>query len=162
MSVETCLIQFQISNMVLRANVGDVTHEESLIMPKPAGNCLNWVLGHLVATRSNFLAGIGEKPPWNEADCKHYDRHGPPLTNPADAKPLDEIWRALDETLRGIQETISKFTPDQLAAKAPFSPTNNPDETLTSLVTTFAFHDAYHAGQTGILRRIIGRPPADL
>ena len=41
MSIETFLIQFEATNRVLRANVGDITHEESLIAPKPAGNCLN-------------------------------------------------------------------------------------------------------------------------
>ena len=162
MSVETILLQFQFCDYVMKANVGDVTHEESLVRPEPAGNCLNWVLGHMVAIRCNFLREIGGKAVWSEADCKPYERHGPPLTTAADAKPLAEIWKALDESLHDIKETISRMSPEQLAQKAPFSPTNNPEETMGSLLTVFAFHDAYHAGQTGVLRRIIGRPPADL
>ena len=162
MIVEALISQLQASNYVMKANVGDVTHEESLVQPSPGGNCLNWVLGHLVATRSKFLREFGGKAPWGEAESKQFDRHAPPISNPADAKPLHEIWSALDETLHSMTEVLSGVTPVQLAQKAPFSPTNNPNETLGSLLATFAFHDAYHAGQTGLLRRLIGKKPVDL
>ena len=162
MSVETCLQQLQFANYVMKANVGDITHQESLIQPKSGGNCLNWVLGHMVVIRSHFLRGFGGKTLWTDAECERYDRHGQPLTDPANAKPLSEIWAALEETLQSMTEIISKFTPEQMAQKAPFSPNNKPDETIGSLVATFVFHDAYHAGQTGVLRRLIGRSPADL
>lgn len=33
---------------ILRLNVAGLTHEESLIQPRPGGNCLNWVMGHLL------------------------------------------------------------------------------------------------------------------
>jgi uncharacterized damage-inducible protein DinB len=40
------------------------------------------------------------------------------------------------------------------------SPSGNPDETVRSLITTVMFHQAYHAGQTAVLRRIAGREGA--
>jgi uncharacterized damage-inducible protein DinB len=43
---------------------------------------------------------------------------------------------------------------------APFSPTNNPKETVRSLLATVFFHQAYHVGQTGLLRRIAGKEGA--
>jgi hypothetical protein len=43
---------------------------------------------------------------------------------------------------------------------APFSPSKNPKETLRSLLTTVLFHQAYHSGQTGLLRRIAGKEGA--
>ena len=43
---------------------------------------------------------------------------------------------------------------------APHSPSGNPDETVRSLLTTVFFHQAYHAGQTALLRRIAGREGA--
>jgi hypothetical protein len=162
MSTEYLLNQLNACGYVMQANVGDFTHEESLVQPTPAGNCLNWVLGHQVAIRSKFLQGFGGKALWTPADCEPYERHGPPLTDSAKAKPLAEIWKALDESADGMREIISKMTPVQLAQKAPFSPTNNPNETIGSLVATMIFHDAYHAGQTGMLRRLIGKPPRDL
>jgi uncharacterized damage-inducible protein DinB len=162
MSPETFLHQLQLCSIVVNANVGEITHEESLRQPAPAGNCVNWVLGHIVATRSQFLRGLGGEPVWGEADCKRYDRHGPPIKSASEAKPLKEIWQAYDVSQERIRQTVSGLTPQQLAEKAPFSPSNRPDETVGSLLAVFAFHDAYHTGQTGVLRRIAGKPPADL
>ncbi len=59
-------------------------------------------------------------------------------------------------------EGLAQVTEDQLSQKAPISPTENPDETIGSLLSTFAFHDAYHIGQTGVLRRIVGKAAAGL
>lgn len=36
----------------------------------------------------------------------------------------------------------------------------NPEETVSSLLTVVLFHRGYHAGQTGILRRIAGKAGA--
>jgi uncharacterized damage-inducible protein DinB len=162
MSPETFLQQLQLCHHIVKANLGSITHEESLKQPLPAGNCANWVLGHLVATRSHFLRGLGGEPVWGEVDTARYDRHGAPIQSASEAKPLEEIWKAYDLSQQRIRDTVSRLSPRQLAEKAPFSPSNNPHETVGSLLAVFAFHDAYHTGQTGILRRIAGKPPADL
>jgi uncharacterized damage-inducible protein DinB len=159
---ETFLLQLHICYSVVKANVGEITPEESLEQPSPAGNCLNWVLGHIVSTRSDFLRGIGAEPVWGEADRRRYARHGPPIENARDAKPLKEIWEAYEASQQRIREKVSGLTPQELDAKASFSPSNDPDETIGSLLAVFAFHDAYHTGQTGILRRFLGKPPRDL
>lgn len=162
MRPETFLLQIQMSHAVIKANIGEITHEESLKQPVPAGNCVNWVLGHIVATRSEFLSGLGGEPVWGEADCKSYRRHGAPIKSASEAKPLEEIWKAFDASQQRLRITVSELTPQKLAEKAAFSPSNNPEETVGSLLTVLAFHDAYHAGQTGVLRRIVGKPPAGL
>jgi uncharacterized damage-inducible protein DinB len=162
MHPEMANLQFHVSNIVIKRNLGEITHEQSLIQPKPAGNCINFILGHIVATRCNFIKMLGGESVWKDDDIKKYDRHAAPLTDPAEAKPLNEIWQALDQTQQRIAAAVSKLDNEKLKQKAPFSPTNNPDETYGSILAVFAFHDAYHAGQTGVLRRIIGLPPADL
>ena len=159
---EMVLQQLEACHYVVKANVGDVSHEDSLKQPAPAGNCLNWILGHLVATRSNLLRGLGAEPVWSEADIERYDRHGPPIRNAAEAKRIEDIWEAYDLSQRRLRQAVSELTPQHLAATAPFSPANRPDETVGSLLVTFAFHDAYHTGQTGVLRRLVGMPPKDL
>ena len=162
MNPEIILNQLEMCHYIVKKNVGEITHEQSLLQPAPAGNCLNWVLGHLVATRSNLLLGLGAEPVWGEADRKRYDRHGPPVRSASEAKRLDAIWEAYDMSQNRLRQALPALSPAQLASPAPFSPTNRPDETLGSLLVSVAFHDAYHTGQTGILRRIIGNPPADL
>ena len=162
MTPEAFAYQLNLSYAVVKRNVGKITHEESLVQPAPAGNCLNWVLGHLVATRNNLLRGLGGEPAWSKAECARYERHGPPIKSAGEARPLEEIWSAFDASQERLLSIVSELTPQQLAQKAPFSPSNNRDETVGSLLASFAFHDAYHTGQTGLLRRIVGKAPADL
>ena len=56
--------------------------------------------------------------------------------------------------------SLCVVTDEALAAEAPFSPTDNPDETIGSLLAGLSFHEAYHAGQIGLLRRIVGKQGA--
>jgi hypothetical protein len=46
--IEVLRHQARVTQRVMRLNVEGISHEESLIQPQPAGNCLNWVIGHLV------------------------------------------------------------------------------------------------------------------
>ena len=55
---------------------------------------------------------------------------------------------------------LGKATVEQLAGEAPFSPTGNPNETVGSLLASIAFHEAYHLGQTGLSRRLLGKTGA--
>jgi hypothetical protein len=48
----------------------------------------------------------------------------------------------------------------KLDEQAPHSPTNDPKETVRSLLASISFHQAYHAGQTGLLGRVVGKPGA--
>jgi uncharacterized damage-inducible protein DinB len=162
MNPEMVVQQLKFSNMVVKANVGEISHEESLKHPSPGGNCANWVLGHLVATRSGFLRALGGEPVWSEPESEPYRRHGPPIRNAEEAKPLAEIWKAYDLSQERLLKTVSALTPEKLAEKDPAGFAERPDQTVGSLLVLLGFHDAYHAGQTGMLRRLVGKPPADL
>ena len=162
MSPETILLQLRLCHGLVKRNVGEVTHEESLRQPEPAGNCLNWVLGHLVATRSAFLRGLGGEPVWTKHECQPYDRHAPPLRDAGAARPLEEIWKAYDLTQERLLAAVAGLTPERLAAPVPPELRGGPAATVAELLAFLGVHDAYHTGQTGVLRRLAGKPPADL
>jgi hypothetical protein len=109
-----------------------------------------------------LLRGLGEDAFWDESEYKLYERHEAPLLRAEDAKHIAELWAGLDETLKSLESAFAKLTPAKLAEVAPFIQDDEPGGTFEAALTVFAFHDAYHAGQTGVLRRIIGRAPADL
>ena len=46
---------YEFSYGAIKRNLDDVTNDESLLQPPGAGNCLNWVLGHIVAARNTVL-----------------------------------------------------------------------------------------------------------
>lgn len=59
-----------------------------------------------------------------------------------------------------VDAGLAGLTPDVVDSPAAGSPTGNPDETVRSLLTTVMFHQAYHAGQTAVLRRVAGKEGA--
>jgi hypothetical protein len=145
---------------VVHINLAGVTQQESLINPEPEGNCLNWVLGHLVCIYNNVMPLLGQKA-LPEADrLKRYDRGSAPLRNASEAMELSELLSIWDEASKRVDAGLAKLTQEALDARAPFSPTNDPNETVRSLVSTVLFHQAYHSGQLGVLRRIAGKPGA--
>jgi hypothetical protein len=150
----------RLSDWVVRANLDDVTHAESLVQPQPAGNCLNFVLGHLVATYNNALPLVGQEPVMDRAALERYQRGAPPLTDPADAMDLGELTAAWATAADRMDAGLAGLTPEVMEQKAPFSPSDNPNETVRSLITTVLFHQAYHVGQTGVLRRVAGHEGA--
>jgi hypothetical protein len=145
---------------VVRLNVDGVTQEQSMIQPQPAGNCMNWVVGHLMAIYNNVLPLLGQQPVMAAEQLQRYKRGSTPMQHPEDAIDIAELMSTWDETCARIDSGLSALMADELQRPAPSSPTNNPNETTASLLATVFWHQAYHAGQLGVLRRIAGKEGA--
>ena len=141
----------------LRGNTEGLTQEDSLVQPQPGGNCINWVVGHVMDTWDLILPLVGQQPVLGREALARYKRGSGELRSSAEAMPLDALLAASDEAMRRMDEGLATLTPEQLDQLAPFSPRNKPDETIRSLLSIVMFHQAYHAGQTGLLRRIAGK-----
>ncbi|HET6229694.1 MAG TPA: DinB family protein [Longimicrobiaceae bacterium] len=148
------------TRQVVNLNIAGITDEESLVQPEPAGNCINFVLGHLLNVYGQAMGLLGASPVLSPEKLKRYERGAPPITGEADALAFAELAAAWDETCGRVDAALAALPAERLAEKAPRSPTGNPDETVGTLLFTVLFHQAYHAGQLGILRRIAGKPGA--
>ena len=151
--------QGRMVDFVLQANVAGLTQADSLVQPEADGNCLNWVVGHLVCIYNQCLRLLGQERVMGEAELKRYERGSPPIHGASEALELGDLLAAWNETVRRVDAGLASLTAERLNEPAP-SPTGNPDETVRSLMATILFHQAYHAGQTGLLRRIAGKPGA--
>jgi|SRR5262245_12483708 len=137
---------------VAGANLEGMTQEQSLAQPSPGGNCANWILGHLTDVQNGAMKLIGEKPVWVSDQLKRasYD----PITT-AD-RSID--WNMLRDHFLGSRDrclaAISQLSDESLAEMVPhpFGGTCTRGE----LLTTLAFHQTYHVGQLGVMRRIAG------
>jgi uncharacterized damage-inducible protein DinB len=147
--------QLNLTSYVLKRNVEGISHEDSLRQPQPGGNSMNWVVGHIVKTRNEFLKILSGSSPFPASKYRAYGSE--PLTRASDAARLDELLSDYDAMQKPLEDAIQKA---DMTAKAPFSPTNNPDETIGSLLVALAFHEAYHLGQTGLQRRLYAKPGA--
>lgn len=158
--VTPLLTQVGYVHYVFNANIEGLTHADSLAQPEPGGNCLNWIVGHLCHSQNNLLAMLGQKPFGSEEMSERYKRGSAPITSTDDAQPFEEMVKLFNESQAAVTEGLNAMTSEKLAAKAPFSPTDNPDETVGSLLAGIMFHQAYTIGQTGLSRRLVGKTGA--
>jgi uncharacterized damage-inducible protein DinB len=158
--VELWRLQARMARDTVNANTYGLTHEESLVAPQPGGNRLNWVLAHLLSVYDGFLPLLKQEPVIGATTLKRFARGAPPLENPADAIDFGKLQAAWNQASDRVDAGLARLDPEILDQPVPNSPSGNPDETVRSLITTVMFHQAYHAGQTGVLRRIAGREGA--
>src|SRR5215212_2711129 len=118
--VEVLRHQARAIHQVVRLNADGVTHEESLLQPHSGGNCLNWVVGHLVATYESILPALGQKPVMKEGVLKRYARGTPPLRDSAEALEIRELLTAWDEAAERFDAGLAGLTSDVLDRPAPF------------------------------------------
>lgn len=156
-STDALNMLFGINYSVLKKNLAGVTHEESLIQPQGGGNCLNWVLGHIVATRDNAVQLLNQEPVWSKEIAATYQRGSDPIGDGSNAQPLEKIVADLERSQDRLVAGLSTVSEPSLSAP---SPDKSIAETVGEMLFVLQFHEAYHAGQTGLLRRMAGHEGA--
>lgn len=156
--VEALVAQLGFVDRALKANTAGLTHEDSLVQPQQGGNCLNWIVGHVVTTRNQFLALLGKEPIWEGERAARYARHTEPIVGPEDSiVPFEEILAAFDTSQQAILAGLSEISDEELSVMVPWFGSESPKAVaLAGLV----FHETYHVGQTGLLRRVAGKEGA--
>lgn len=134
---------FKFNQRVAHMNADDLTQAESLAVPAGGANCLNWVVGHIVASRDDIFEALGMPRLVSEEFYKLYERGSGNIT-PENAVDIKELLRMLDESQQPLVDKLS--AEDQSANALDFGS-----------ITFLAFHEAYHIGQTGVLRRAAGK-----
>ena len=50
---------YEFSYFAINRNLKEVTHTDSIFIPEPSGNCINWLLDHIVSARGMMLLLTG-------------------------------------------------------------------------------------------------------
>ena len=159
MDVETLRQMLSLSTRALGVNLDGFTHEEALAQPPGGGNCVNWIVGHVVVHRNHMLRALGAEPVWDAGIDARYDRGSEPVTGAEGAQTLDALRDALDRSREALLAALEATTDAQLAA-VPEAASGSATGPLGRRLALLIAHEAYHAGQVGMLRRISGRPGA--
>ncbi|MCF7810131.1 DinB family protein [bacterium] len=148
------LIQlFRINYSALQMNVKDISDAESLILPGgKGGNCLNWVVGHITQSRNITLDLLKEEPVIEPKDAEIYKR-GEHVDSVEDLMPFTEIMNAFNQSQKALLTALDELSDDSLNRPVK----EGEESTLEQQLSFLNFHEAYHIGQTGLLRRIIGK-----
>ncbi len=142
-----------INHFALSQNIAESPPADSITMPPTGGNCLNWVVGHLVATRNDILEIVGKEPIWSDEKAAGY-RRGETLTDADKALPWATLLEDFNSSQNTMLEGVGAMAPEALAAPDE-NPT--PGKTVGETLFFYQFHEAYHIGQLGLLRRLVGK-----
>jgi len=142
---------YEVSYGALFRNLEGITHEDSLVEPRPAGNPLNWVLGHIMATRNRLLPMIGATALWPPEHSFLYSGRDEAQWTVAKAFQLDLIKIDLARSQQLIMSQL-----DHMSAATLNGPTES-GQPLADVIGFFHFHESYHGGQIALLRRLAGR-----
>ena len=130
------------NHYVVNKNLEGITHRERLMTPHAGGNFINMVMGHIVVTRDTLLESFGFEGMCGEKMKNEYTQGAPPI-KAEDVTDINKLLKMYNES----QEKVMKVIPQTDL---------NGEEKAKNLVGLI-FHEAYHAGQIGILRRVIGK-----
>jgi hypothetical protein len=159
MITDVLLMQYRFAHYVLKTNTEGMDHADSLVQPQPAGNCANWVLGHILVSRNMILRLLGAEPLLGDDESQPYRRGSAPLGDgAADAVSFEKLLGMLDASQETIMERLPTLD-DEALAREVTGPFGKPEQ-LGNVIGALHFHEAYHAGQIGVIRRLLGREGA--
>lgn len=140
---------------LVRQTLG-VAHEDSLMQPPAGLNCPNWMVGHVMASRSNVLAMLGEPSVWGWSEAKRYVPGSEPVTNGEDALDFGKILADLERAQRQLVGFLRQATPEAMGAECDggYSSAIN---TVGAQLAFAHLHEATHAGQIEYLRLLTGK-----
>ncbi len=156
---ESLALGFGMAHYTLVKNLEGITPEEAMKPPEAGGNCINWVAGHILACRDIISKQLGKEPHFGEEEGRPYRRGSAPLEPGAACVDLPGLLEGLNRTSAALADTIKSLEEETLADTLNPSVFPLPVEkpTLGAWLTLFLFHECYHAGQVGILRRLAGK-----
>lgn len=159
MTFEPLLTQLAFTQFAAAKTTADITHEESLRRAVADGSHMNWLMGHIVNGRNGMLRLLGEAPLWSDDEAAPYQR-GAAFRPPEGYRDFAEIVALFQGSQERVLAALNTTTPERWNAVAPREHVLREGMTVGEMVSALVFHEAYHVGQTGILRRLIGKEGA--
>jgi uncharacterized damage-inducible protein DinB len=143
------------NHRVVHAQADGLTHEQSLTQTEYNVNCFNWVLGHIVDSRTRLLDSFGYERVMPDEQGIRYRRESDPIIadNP-DVISFEELLAMFDRTQQLLDEMLGDATEAWLEEETPV--TEDRSESRLKQIHFVYFHDTYHTGQTDLLRQMSG------
>ncbi|MCY4010424.1 MAG: DinB family protein [Anaerolineaceae bacterium] len=152
------LTDFMVSGLdrtafVVNAQLDGLSHEDCLLQLPFRGNCANWVLGHIISSRSSMIQRITGESYWDDDVNSLYKFNSEPITDGENALHLDHLLEHLQNSAEALKSAIQGASREQLE-------TIWNEERQSSVLDFLLFmtwHEGYHAGQFEYLRQLAGK-----
>lgn len=126
--------------------------EDAQLCERPGGgNSLLWMAGHVTGARCQLAGFLGAPVEYPWADL--FARGNSPYDCPdwPRLEPIVAKWNEVSAALRARFATLTEEELDRPAGDAP-----SLNGRVSGAITLLAFHDGYHVGQMGYVRRLLG------
>lgn len=140
---------------ILKQQTVGLTHADSLLQPHPGGNCLNWVIGHLVVNLVDILKVISGELPADMPNLTHYGYGSDPIRCEEEGVlPLQVLLDTYGILTEVVVDRLSQMTEEDFEKEIDFWQ----GKTRRGYVAFFYFfHHTYHLGQLEQLRNLAGK-----
>lgn len=148
-----------LSQMVVKAYIGDLTDAELMTRPGPGCNHIAWQLGHLISSGASLLnmvapeAGIALPAGFAEKHTK--ETNG--VDDPSKFYTKQEYLDLFDKSVAASMTTLEKYPEADLDKPSP-EPMRSLVPTMGGMFMLIATHPLMHAGQFVPVRRALGKP----
>jgi len=150
---------YEMSDMVLRTYIGDLSDADLLHRPGAGCNHLAWQLGHLIASEVSLLNGVcpnaaAELP---SGFAERYSKATASIDSPSSFDTKDAYLKLMDANKAAALKAIASVSEDRLSESGPdhFKPMF---PTVGSVLLLVATHGLMHCGQFVPVRRSLGKP----
>jgi hypothetical protein len=150
--VHAALPQIEETTKLFIRSLNGVREDQVLMRPGPSSNPMLWVAGHLVQSRTQLLRAFGppRQLPWENLFATG-SLVGDALIYPSIGE-VEAVWRsASQELMRRLESAppnrFDEPAPDWLVTR---------DHTLGGAINYAVYHEAYHIGQLGFIRKWLG------
>lgn len=144
----------QFNHEIIHQQLQNITQAESLLQPPYRGNCLNWVVGHILSIREYWFGLLGLPGLMSETEKKIYGYGSQPLTEGSQATALDSLVDRLDTSLGILIDELNCLSPAELEREVRIWRGPVP---LREAIAFMQWHEAYHTGQLEQLRQLTGK-----
>ncbi len=143
---------FERNYWVICRQVDGLTHEDSVLQLPFRGNCMNWVVGHIVQSRDWVLTTLGLEAQLSEAEAALYKPGSEPITDGKTAVSFERLLALLQASQEKILATLEDCTKEEMDVVV----NEERGTTMGERLEFSAWHEAYHTGQLEILRQLAG------
>ncbi len=155
MDAKDLLALFGATEYTFKTNMSDVTHDLSLQTHKNGGSSINFLVEHMLWSRQRVLELLGLDTVIDRNELAMYAKGDE--FDPDKALPIDDLQAMMTESFSRMKRGFVRTSQESLDEMLP-EPFLGQKVTRGRMIGLFSFHESYHMGQIGILRRVFGLP----
>ncbi len=140
-----------ITNHVIKQKTEGLTHADSMLQLPFPGNCMNWILGHILVYRMQYLGVIDGVSKPDEGEFALYGFGSEPMTDSDKAIPLETLLARLDDASEQVVAALKAMPESRLEEVLDEEQGVTVDERLHFYLV---FHEAFHVGQLEPLQEL--------